>query len=266
MLPGQETLYTTGFFTRGFWSGMATIPGCSATPAMWNIKDLGVTQAGGLASAWGNQSGEGTLFQQSTGGYQPQVAAGQGLSFDGIDNTMYAAAANNYGSVSALEWYVVFTPGVITSDEAGDLRQRNAPVIAETGGLFTVNLRLGGTVILQNYAGARTYAELTAANGWVQGSAGLFSARHDSGNIVLTNLKTKASATTSSGNTTNLNGLLRIGGYSSYFANITVAEVICFGAVLSAADRAVVEAYLRGKYLPSSGSRASLSLGLALSV
>src|SRR3990167_1687871 len=56
----------------------------------WFRTGVGITESGGFASAWADQSGNGNNLLQATGTNQPAYSAGV-LTFDGIDNFMATA-------------------------------------------------------------------------------------------------------------------------------------------------------------------------------
>src|SRR6185369_16031814 len=64
----------------------------SLSPAAWFRFNRGITQAGGFASQWADQSGNGRHLKQPTGTNQPAVNADGSLLFDGVDNFMQCDA------------------------------------------------------------------------------------------------------------------------------------------------------------------------------
>lgn len=60
--------------------------------------DIGITQAGGIVSAWADQSGNGKDYSQAVAGLRPTLTAGvngfPGLLFDGVDDTLDCATLN----------------------------------------------------------------------------------------------------------------------------------------------------------------------------
>src|SRR3990167_5486880 len=57
----------------------------------WFRTGVGITESGGFASVWADQSGNGNDLLQATGTNQPAYSAGV-LTFDGVDNRMKCAA------------------------------------------------------------------------------------------------------------------------------------------------------------------------------
>lgn len=61
------------------------------TPALWTRYGQGITESGGLVSAWADQSGNGRDLLQATGTNQPTLDADSSILFDGVDNFMQVA-------------------------------------------------------------------------------------------------------------------------------------------------------------------------------
>ena len=76
----------------------------------WFRMGVGITESGGFASVWADQSGNGNDLSQATGTKQPAYSAGV-LTFDGIDNFMKCSAftLNQPIQVSILAKQVSFT-------------------------------------------------------------------------------------------------------------------------------------------------------------
>lgn len=71
---------------------MAYYPSDNPTSLVaWFRMGVGITESGGFASAWADQSGNGNNLVQATGTNQPAYATGI-LTFDGVDNLMKTAA------------------------------------------------------------------------------------------------------------------------------------------------------------------------------
>lgn len=69
----------------------STLPNLAA----WYRKGVGVTESGGLVSAWADQSGNGRNLVQATGTNQPALQGDGSILFDGIDNSMLATFTRN---------------------------------------------------------------------------------------------------------------------------------------------------------------------------
>ncbi len=140
------------------WHGSDDVLTINDTPVtnniVWNAfldlaSDVGVTQVGGLISAWLDQSVNGNDFIQSDDSKKPisQIVDGDlAVRFDGVDDLMTAAGfANNLSNVAG---FVVFL-----SNESG------------------------GTVFLSKFGG-----DYNGAFWWIEDGGGQFYAQSDSSN------------------------------------------------------------------------------------
>jgi hypothetical protein len=64
----------------------------SLTPAAWYRYGVGITSAGGLVSAWADQSGNARNLVQAVGTNQPTLDTDNSILFDGVDNFLKAAS------------------------------------------------------------------------------------------------------------------------------------------------------------------------------
>lgn len=70
-------------------------PITALSPVAWYRYGIGITSAGGLVSAWADQSGNGNDLVQATGTNQPALQADNSILFDGVDNQMEATFTLN---------------------------------------------------------------------------------------------------------------------------------------------------------------------------
>lgn len=61
-------------------------------PAAWFRYGVGITSAGGLVSAWADQSGNGRDLLQATDTNKPTLEADGSITFDGVDNVLKCAS------------------------------------------------------------------------------------------------------------------------------------------------------------------------------
>jgi len=229
---------------------------------VWCRSDLGITPNGSTVSGWGDVSGEGNDFSQSTAGFQPGLAHGglggrPELTFDGNNDTMDGASF--YGIVSAADdwtvvvvcrdwtWgpmaspggeYLVYGRGVLGAPKGGD-SYFEAAVTNEAGPGLGFAFNDGS-----NRYGYGVDAEAEGASVVMIGTC-------DSGDI--TGRFNGVAGATGSGGGSGLSSsatTLELGGgnVNLYRWDGAVSEVLIFDGVLEDEEVEGLEAYLSRRY------------------
>jgi hypothetical protein len=200
----------------------------SLAPAAWYRYGVGITSAGGLVSAWADQSGNGRNLVQNTGTNQPTLSADSSILFDGVDNYLKTGAftLNQPVTTYALMRQVSYTNNeyVIDGDTAASM------LIFQNGTEPQLSLYAGGI--------AGNNSDL------VTGSYGVLAAVFD-GASSLMQVNNGAPSTGGAG-AQNAGGLtIGASGGGTAFSNIQVKEVVVFPVAHDAATRARVIRYLQ---------------------
>lgn len=211
---------------------------------LWLRADRGVTQSSGSVSAWADQSGSGRNFSQGTGANQPSYQATAGpnaqpaIVFNGTSDLMTCAT-----SVLGLATCTVF---LVLQYSATPATYATVLAWQDTGGSAGVEIGSDGT--LKRYVGAPNVGEVS--DGAVTTSAEKWTIQNNSSTW---SLRVNGSSQSLSGNPmTPLSGTAgsilgaRPGG--SLFFKGALSEAIAYSGVLSAAQVAQVEGYLKGRY------------------
>jgi hypothetical protein len=199
------------------------------TDVAWYKFNTGITQAGGFASQWDDQSGSANHLVAAPA--QPTVDGAGVLTFDGVDDFMYAIFA-------LIQPYTVF------------LRVKQITYTSTDrffdGSVQTANLRQSGTTpaILMN-AGSSVASNTNLAIGAWGSVAVVFNGASSSIKVDQTTETTGNAGAQNPGGfivATNNTGL-------SNWANIALKEAVIFPSALSGAQRANINAYLT-TYVP----------------
>ena len=204
---------------------MAYLPSDNPTSLVaWFRMGVGVTESGGLASAWADQSGNGNDLLQATGTNQPAYDGSAILTFDGADNFMKCAAftLNQPIQISMLINQVSWTGGDRILDG------NTATTVLLQQNLITPGIRL--------FAGSIIGPDANL-------SVGAFHALTLVANGVSSSILVDTSAPTTGSAGANASGgftLASQGGGGGLYANIAVKEIILRNvddATIRAADQ-----------------------------
>ena len=234
-------------YSGGAWTPLGGLPPIAATALLWTKSDAGVWQntVGGTpatanaqaAGAWSDQTGLGHHLVSGNAGqyFTNQVNGKPALRFNGSTNTLAAL----FALPSPFDIFMVLKPisyiadAVLVSGAVGD-----------TFGVF----QHGTSPALVVYNGAGLAGNNT---GLAIGSWALMETGGDVVGGINAFIKINNLATTSGGGLAVADrGGIQIAGHPgpSNWANIDVAEVIVYNAVLSAPDATAVRAYITGRY------------------
>lgn len=97
------------------WAGAPFTPASLANLAAWYRFNRGITQAGGFASQWDDQTGNGRHLTQATGASQPAVQGDGSLLFDGTDDSM---AATSWSQGEPVTYFIRYMPVSWTGSDA----------------------------------------------------------------------------------------------------------------------------------------------------
>ena len=184
-----------------------------ASLKLWCRFGVGVSESGGFASAWADQSGNGNDLLQATGTNQPAYSAGI-LTFDGVDNFMKCVAftLNQPCTVAMLISPITWTDNEYIWD--GNTADSTS---CFQGGVPTpvspeIACAAGATVGRNSYLTLASYHALTALYSGLSSSV-----------LVDTN-----AVITGNGGTNNAAGFTigRAPGFSGTSSNIAVKEII----------------------------------------
>jgi hypothetical protein len=202
------------------------------TDESWWQLNTGITQSGGFASVWADQSGNLHSLLQAVGTNQPAVDGSGILTFDGVDNFMAAAYAlvqpyTVYMRVKQVTWTNTdrFVDGV-----TGGAR------VQQSGTTPTIGVHAGIAVVATNTN--------LAVGAWGSICA-VFNGASSSLKVDQTAKTTGDAGTNNPGGTT----LAAIAGGTANFANISVKEVVVFSAAHNDTQQANINAYLTA-YVP----------------
>lgn len=236
------------------WNPLAV---SGSTALLWLRGDLGITIATGV-STWADQSGQSNDLTQATGGNQPSFeSAGFGgqpsVLFDGAAHWMGRAAGTlcthlsgedkPWTMVAALQCVTVTNNDVWHAwDESGGGNSRNfffetAPtsfshnIVDDASGVFGTGFPAGAITtnraiysIVYSGTGTEMFRD-GVSQGAISVNAG----------VCTFNLFTLCAQRPA-------------GGAASSFCNNRIAETVVYNTALSAANRGLVETYMRGRY------------------
>jgi hypothetical protein len=212
----------------------------SLSPALWLKADALSLADGATISSWPDSSGNGRSAAQANGTMQPLYKAGiinskPVVRFDGVNDYL---ATSGWGLVQPC---TVFLVGLLRSastlrimlDGTGGGNRADLYYGAASGGVSAFSMYAGATL-----AGPTTTA--TAAHVLTAVISNTASALQVDG----------GTATTGTGGTSNANGITLGSAYagSSSWADLDLAEVLVYPAVLTTAQQNQVRAYLKTKY------------------
>lgn len=224
-------------------AGAGAFDPLTLSPVLWLKADAGTFQTSGGAAAtadgdpvgeWQDQSGNANHMGQATAGLRPslKLAIQNGLPvvrFDGIDD--YIAAA--FALTQPEDVFAVFRPSSYGGTKrVWDGNAGNSMGLYQSGAAPELSLYAGNGLAFSGPA--------TSSFGLVQATYnGASSAARLNG----------GAATTGDAGAANAAGLkLATNGGVSLWLDVDFAEMLIFGAVLSAGDRANVETYLNGRW------------------
>lgn len=222
--------------------------GVSSGLIMWLKSDVGVTQSGGLVSAWADQSSAGNNLVQATGGSQPSYNASNSAynnlpSIDCTAGKWLGMAALSYGAFT-------FICVARTSSNNAYFYSHGGNDFANFDDIYTSGntscyITRGGTTSAKNLgtgwgisANPRTYAHA-------------FDGNH-TGNILKINgtTQTMTNGTANNPGTGAVSKPWQINGYDSGTDAqvMTFGEVILFDRALTSQEILDIEAYLKTRY------------------
>lgn len=234
--------------------GPSFAPTDIANCTLWLRADRGLTKTT-TVSAWADQSGHGNDFTQATGSKQPLYVASAingrpGMTFDGVDDLLVGPAMSAVITASTYNLFIVLKPVAIA--RSNSLSYLNDGVFGDPGGYGicyldansgTPQILTGNFVALDASARKNLVATTDAV---------LYAGRHNGGNIY-TAINSGTEASSASGNTGSLTGLLSIAGglSATSYGNFIVSEIIAYSVDLdtqNAGDYARVRNYLKADY------------------
>lgn len=128
-----------GLNASGGGAGASFVAGLR--PAAWFRYGDGITSAGGLVSAWADQSGNARPLLQATGTNQPTLEADGSITFDGVDNFLQCGAFTLNQPVT---YYLLANPVTDTSgDRFFDGGAAGAAVILAQDGAGGISVNAG---------------------------------------------------------------------------------------------------------------------------
>jgi hypothetical protein len=199
--------------------------------AWWQLGE-GLTQAGGKASAWADQTGNGYTLIQATGVSQPVVEADGSLTFDGSNDWMFVnpifAAIPQPFTLYAL------------------LKQ-----ITNPGDRFLVDMRNGSVALY--CLGVTTQPTIATDAQSVTGAAmgnawGTVAGVYDGASSVINvnGAEVTGALTDDAGHQITAFGIGGLAGSGALPSNTRFAEIILYSVAHDASDRADVITYLQG--------------------
>jgi hypothetical protein len=226
---------------------------------VWLEADSGVT--GSPVSAWASKFGAVTVTQTPDATARPAITAAQfptgaaGVVFDGTNDFMESATAMSALITAAdAEIFAVFKVASFPTDDGA--AYNNATVWGDSLAFSGLHFRASSTLaIAYNWDTAITTATRTiAAN-----TAYIADQLHTGGNLSLT-INNGTPATSTSGNTGGLTGVLRLArAQNTVYGPITLGALVIYNRALTSGERAQVYAYLNTKYLGASGGPQALA-------
>ena len=215
-----------GLNASGGGAGASFVAGLR--PAAWFRYGDGITSAGGLVSAWADQSGNARPLLQATGTNQPTLQADGSILSDGVDNFLKADAftLNQPATFYFLGRQVTWTsPDRILDGNASDSTR-----LAQTGTTPEIVAFAGSSLSANTNFTLNAYAALCVV---YNGASSVCQVNNT------TPITGDAGANNPSGFT-----LGAIGDGSSAWSNIQVKEIVLFAAAHDAATRSRVIRYL----------------------
>lgn len=215
-------------------------------------RDLVVTGLG--YSDWGNQAGASVDFTQATDSFRPAadttINGFAAPNFDGADNRMDSTSLlSDISAADAFEFAMVYLPDTLGADVA-DASAFDREAVFQSGSALSPRLVVSATtsgVKLTVFDGAAfdntPYAAIST------GVASLITGRLDAGSLYV-RVGADAEVSAAGGPQGDLTRILRIGANrnATAFCDGKLATIVWCNAVLSAAERASLRAYLAAKY------------------
>ena len=233
MFTLQKTATTPFAFTPKTLTGLL----------LWLKADAGVTQTGGFASVWADQSTHGNNATQATGGIQPAVssfASGAiALSFPNSAKMVLTSAV--FDGLSAATFFIVHNT---TQDPENN------------GGVWGGNIAFG-IEVYDNAPGdgraLRVNGTRIDANAFTYGADTITECVYDgtTGGGTATSYVNGSShgVTTGLGATLSSGSSHTIGAYAGvFYAPTTIGEIVAYSRALSTTERKSVESYLSNRY------------------
>jgi hypothetical protein len=235
------------------------------SPKLWLKADAGVTQAGGLVSAWADQSGTANNAAQAAAGLQPTYVAAApefngmpAIKFSGAQQMALAnlAVLNNVAGASSAMAVSTAAPtaaqAIVSYEVNGSANGRFTMLINDTcaqignyAGAVSVHGRRLDADPCQQVSGGSTIAgtafEAVASVDYVNQSA-----------LISLNRKvvSASSAFQTAGNSAATNSTNAVIGSKDgqYFLNGNVAELLLFSSAISGSQRQMLENYLQKRF------------------
>lgn len=201
----------------------------SLSPAAWFRFNRGITQAGGFASQWDDQSGNARHLKQPTGTNQPAVNPDGSLLFDGVDNFMKCDA---FTLVQPETIYLLMKQVTWTINDRfcdGDTAVPASMLVYQSTSTPNITMFAGSATADNANLGINTYAAICAVFNGASSVLRVGNTTEVTGN-----------AGASNGGGFTLGAQSNPGAYS----NIEVKEAIIFPTAHTPAQRAQVVAYL----------------------
>ncbi len=243
-----------------FFPSVSTfVPSDVSGMTLWMSADSGVytdtgrttpaTTDGDLIAGWGDQSGVGHHFVQSSSGARPtlklNIQNGKPvLRFDGTTDLMTnAAQLGTFIANTAYTYFIVWKATAINTN--GATTDQNDTIICDTGGYFGIFLKSAPTQFVYNWDGTSDSATTNIATGSFMVSMG----RHESGNLY-SSVNGGTETSSASGNTQVTTGTMKLGNdrLGSNFLDGDIAEIIVYNVAVSTTNISNVTTYLRSKY------------------
>lgn len=196
------------------------------SPAAWYRYGVGVTEAGGFASLWADQSGNGRDLAQATGTNQPAYSAGV-FTFDGADNYLKTAAFTLNQPIS---YFALIRQDGYTAGDAIVDGNTSATVLIQ---------QQSSTPQVRIYAGAPTASSADLAIGTWGVVAAVF---NGASSVLRVNNNADITGDTGAQNA----GAITLGstGGNSAHSAVSLKEFVAYNAALTDAQRDLVVSYL----------------------
>ncbi len=250
----NSTSNTAVFDNLGY---MTSVPQASSNLLLWLRSDVGVTSSAGAVSQWTDQSGNSNNGTQSTGALKPSLVTGAlnsgvmpTISFNGT--SQYLALPTGFSDFTGgASIFTVIKPssGTATGDPVslGNAANSNAVFCQQVGTQASFSAFNGSSsssvTTTTNPLSTSAYQllETTLLPGATAGTA--------TGTIFVNGVqKVQSSTMQNLTNTSRTNNFIAAGvGPGNYFGG-GIAEVLVFNTILSASQRASVEAYIVSKF------------------
>lgn len=231
--------------------------GAASSAPLWLPSNLGaklkfwgredVTLASGKVSQWTDKSGTGTVFNDNGSALiRPAYTASGGpggrafITSNGTSQYLAGPTAlSGVATSTAYEMYIVARVNTIGTDDANFYN--NDALVSDDIARFGITVRsTGPTMMVGNYDGTFDVATATFATGaWMR-----IRIRHESGTLGI-KVNNGTEGTAASGATTPMTGAVSffLAGAYGAIADADIAEAILCNAVLSAGERASIDAY-----------------------